>query len=46
VKLCLRCGATLDSPVRMTSFVTLLLPLMFASRLTRRAPAPGCDPQA
>jgi SAM-dependent methyltransferase len=32
--------------VRMTSFVTLLLPLMFVSRLAQRAPAPGYDPLA
>jgi SAM-dependent methyltransferase len=32
--------------VRMTSFVTLLLPLMAASRLARRAPGPDCDPLA
>ncbi len=29
--------------VRMTSFVTLLLPLMFASRLSRAKPAPEAD---
>jgi len=32
--------------VRMTSFVTLLLPLMYASRLAQRAPGPGYDPLA
>jgi SAM-dependent methyltransferase len=30
--------------VKMTSFVTLLLPLMFASRLAQRAPAANYDP--
>lgn len=30
--------------VRMTSFVTLLLPLMYASRLAQRAPAGNYDP--
>ena len=32
--------------VRMTSFVTFLLPLMLVSRLTQRAPAPDYDPLA
>jgi SAM-dependent methyltransferase len=32
--------------LRMTSFVTLLLPLMFASRLTQRAPRADYDPLA
>lgn len=32
--------------VRMTSFVTLLLPLMFASRLSQRAPRADYDPLA
>lgn len=32
--------------VRMTSFVTLLLPLMFASRLAQRRPRRGYDPLA
>ena len=32
--------------VRMTSFVTLLLPLMFASRLTQRGPRQDYDPLA
>ena len=30
--------------VKMTSFVTLLMPLMFASRLARRAPDRNYDP--
>ena len=32
--------------VRITSFVTLLLPIMLVSRLAQRAPAPGYDPLA
>ncbi len=32
--------------VKMTSFVTLLLPLMYASRLAQRAPQAGYDPLA
>lgn len=32
--------------VKMTSFVTLLLPLMYASRLAQRAPRAGYDPLA
>jgi hypothetical protein len=32
--------------VRMTSFVTMLLPLMYLSRLAQRAPAAGYDPLA
>jgi hypothetical protein len=32
--------------VRMTSFVTVLLPLMYLSRLVQRAPGAGYDPLA
>jgi hypothetical protein len=32
--------------VRMTSFVTVLLPLMYLSRLAQRAPGAGYDPLA
>jgi hypothetical protein len=32
--------------VRMTSFVTVLLPLMYLSRLAQRAPGTGYDPLA